>query len=106
MGAPLRENALGPNIFFLRLAGDRACTQAIPGARQPDDAATAERLKMTRHSGNVFRDVGFPPEEAQNLRRNLSYAETLRAARAVGQALIDRGLSAKRPLVILLAMES
>ena len=26
-----------------------------------------ERLKMTRGSGNVFRDLGFPPEEAQNL---------------------------------------
>jgi predicted XRE-type DNA-binding protein len=26
-----------------------------------------ERLKMKRGSGNVFRDIGFPPEEAQNL---------------------------------------
>ena len=26
-----------------------------------------EKLKMTRGSGNVFRDLGFPPEEAQNL---------------------------------------
>jgi len=24
--------------------------------------------KVTRSTGNVFRDVGFPPEEAQNLR--------------------------------------
>ncbi len=27
----------------------------------------SEKLKMTRGSGNVFRDLGFPPEEAQNL---------------------------------------
>ena len=27
----------------------------------------SERLKITRGSGNVFRDLGFPPEEAQNL---------------------------------------
>ncbi|MEI6724219.1 MAG: helix-turn-helix transcriptional regulator [Betaproteobacteria bacterium] len=26
-----------------------------------------EKLKMKRGSGNVFRDIGFPPEEAQNL---------------------------------------
>ncbi len=26
-----------------------------------------EKLKMERGSGNVFLDIGFPPEEAQNL---------------------------------------
>ena len=26
-----------------------------------------EKLKMKRGSGNVFRDIGFPPDEAQNL---------------------------------------
>ena len=26
-----------------------------------------EKLKMKRGSGNVFRDMGLPPEEAQNL---------------------------------------
>jgi predicted XRE-type DNA-binding protein len=26
-----------------------------------------ERLKMERGSGNVFLDIGFPPEEAHNL---------------------------------------
>lgn len=26
-----------------------------------------ERLKMERGSGNVFRDIGFSPDEAQNL---------------------------------------
>lgn len=25
------------------------------------------RVKMTKSSGNVFRDIGFPEEEAQNL---------------------------------------
>ena len=28
----------------------------------------AERLKIKRGSGNVFRDIGFSPEKAQNLR--------------------------------------
>lgn len=26
------------------------------------------KLKMTRSTGNVFRDVGFPPDEAEHLR--------------------------------------
>ena len=55
-----------------------------------------ERLKIERGSGNVFRDIGFSPEEAQNLhlrselmtrveqfvkRSNVTQAE---AARALG----------------------
>ncbi len=27
----------------------------------------AEKLSITRGSGNVFLDIGFPPDEAQNL---------------------------------------
>lgn len=30
--------------------------------------AMTENPEITRGSGNVFRDLGFPPEEAQNLR--------------------------------------
>ena len=26
------------------------------------------KLKMTRSTGNVFRDLGFPPDEAEHLR--------------------------------------
>ena len=33
--------------------------------------------------------------------RRISYAEALRAARAIGQALLERGISAERPVVIL-----
>ncbi|MFM2069498.1 MAG: hypothetical protein RLZZ584_4407, partial [Pseudomonadota bacterium] len=33
--------------------------------------------------------------------RSISYAEMLQRAQAVGQALVDRGLSAERPVVIL-----
>ena len=28
----------------------------------------SERLKLTRGSGNVFQDIGFAPEEAENLK--------------------------------------
>lgn len=27
-----------------------------------------ERLKIEHGSGNVFHDIGFPPEEAENLK--------------------------------------
>jgi feruloyl-CoA synthase len=33
--------------------------------------------------------------------RKVSYAEALAAARAIGQGLLDRGLSAERPVLIL-----
>jgi predicted XRE-type DNA-binding protein len=28
----------------------------------------SEKMKMTRGSGNVFRDIGFDPDEAENLK--------------------------------------
>jgi predicted XRE-type DNA-binding protein len=28
----------------------------------------SEKLKITRSSGNVFKDIGFSPEEAENLK--------------------------------------
>ena len=30
--------------------------------------AMSHKLKRTRGSGNIFADLGFPPEEAQNLK--------------------------------------
>ena len=30
--------------------------------------AMSHKLKRTRGSGNVFADLGFPPEEAKNLK--------------------------------------
>jgi len=38
--------------------------------------------------------------------RKITYLEALNAARAIGQALLDRGLSLKRPSSSCLAMES
>ena len=50
-------------------------------------ARTPDRLFLAARSGKGWRKV--------------SYAEALAAARAIGQGLLDRGLSAKRPVLIL-----
>ena len=53
----------------------------------PDHAFIAQRLRLSDGSTGDWQ--------------YLSYAQTLAAARSIAQALIDRGLSAERPLVIL-----
>ena len=40
----------------------------------------SERLKMTRGSGNVFVDLGFPPSEAENLLLRAQLMSRIRAA--------------------------
>lgn len=46
-----------------------------------------EKLKRTRGSGNVFRDIGFPPEEAENL---LLRAQLMSRIRDVARATTQR----------------
>ena len=53
----------------------------------PNHAFIAQRLRLSDGSTGDWQ--------------YLSYAQTLAAARSIAQALIDRGLSAERPLVIL-----
>lgn len=46
-----------------------------------------EKLKMTRGSGNVFQDVGFPPAEAENL---LMRAQLMTRIRDVARGMTQR----------------
>src|SRR5258708_25059568 len=48
-------------------AGLGAYAQAVQDNGSGKKAAMTEKLKRTRGSGNVFLDVGFPPDEAENL---------------------------------------
>ena len=60
------------------------------------------RAKVTRSSGNVFRDVGFGPEEAQHLlvRSELMLKiEKLLKARDLTQAAAARIMSVSQPRV-------
>jgi predicted XRE-type DNA-binding protein len=52
----------------------------------------SERLKVQRGSGNVFRDVGFAPEEAENL---LLRAQLMSEIREVARGM-TQAQSAKR----------
>lgn len=54
----------------------------------------SERVKMERSSGNVFLDIGFPPQEAHNL---LLHAELmLRVARFVKASGLTQKQAAAR----------
>ncbi|MEA2861632.1 MAG: feruloyl-CoA synthase [Methylobacteriaceae bacterium] len=56
---------------------------------------------MLEHWGAETPDAVFLAERAPDGWRRISYGETLRAVRAIAQALIDRKLSVERPVVIL-----
>lgn len=57
---------------------------------------------LLAHWARTTPDAVFLAErDASNTWRKVTYGEALAAARAVGQALLDRGLSAERPLMLL-----
>ena len=74
------------------------------------DAVTPLEAFPSRFTDRLESGAAAHPERTLVARRaadgdgewiRLSYAEVLRRARSIGQALLDRGLSAERPLVIL-----
>jgi predicted XRE-type DNA-binding protein len=59
-----------------------------------------ERLKIERGSGNVFSDIGFPPEEAQNLHLRselMTRVERFVKRSGVTQAQAARALGITQP---------
>jgi predicted XRE-type DNA-binding protein len=60
------------------------------------------RLKVTRSSGNVFRDLGFPPEEAEHLKVRsdlMIQLQKLITSRGFTQAETAKILRATQPRV-------
>ena len=60
------------------------------------------RLKITRSSGNVFRDLGFPPEEAEHLKVRsdlMIQLQKLIASRGFTQAETAKILHVTQPRV-------
>jgi feruloyl-CoA synthase len=97
--APLRPVRLGsPDVAFTtRPDGsiDIRPRQTLP----PYPARLTERLE---HWAATAPDRTFlARRDAGGAWRRVSYAETLDAVRRIGQALLDRGLSAERPVAIL-----
>ena len=61
-----------------------------------------DRSRLTRTSGNVFRDLGFPPEEAEHLlvRSDLMIkVQELIASRSLKQAEVAKILRVTQPRV-------
>src|SRR5580704_17003001 len=60
-----------------------------------------ERLAKWAHDAPDRTLFAMRARDAARAWRRISYGEALEAARRIGQSLLDRGLSAQRPLMIL-----
>jgi feruloyl-CoA synthase len=99
--APYRPVAFGPYESLI---------QPLPGGGFRLQASQPLAPYPRRYTEHLVRWAAELPEHTFLARRSpaagrpwlrLSYAETLRRVRALGQALLDLGLSAERPLVVL-----
>jgi feruloyl-CoA synthase len=99
VSARVREVRLGPFDLVLEHRPDGTIRARSPHPLGPYPARLTERLEYwAEHApGRTF----LAKRDAQGGWRRLTYAETLERARRIGQALLERGLSAERPLAIL-----
>ena len=99
MAAPIRRLRLGPSDTVVEPLGGGVLLMRSPHALGDYPARLTARLE---HWARVAPERTFIAKRGPDgAWRTLSYAETLAAARRIGQALLDRGLSAERPLAIL-----
>jgi len=97
--APIREVPLGTNDVQLERRADGAILLRSPHLLGAYPARLTERLAHWAREAPA-RDFLAQRDAAGSWRR-LSYARTYARVRAIGQALLERGLSAERPLAIL-----
>lgn len=97
--APIRKIALGPSGSRFAHRNDGAILIQSRHALGPYPAKITERLahwaRETPHAVFLAR------RDPSGGWRTLTYAQALRQVRSLGQALLDRGLSAASPLAIL-----
>jgi feruloyl-CoA synthase len=97
--APVRKVSLGPSDAIFVHRDDGAILIRSPHALPTYPAKLTERLV---HWARVTPERNFIAQrDANGAWRALSYAQTLRHVRAIGQALLDRDLSGERPVAIL-----
>jgi feruloyl-CoA synthase len=97
--APFRQVRLGPRSTTVRRDADGTVHLRSPEPLGECAAHTTERLvHWARHAPDR---TFLARRDAQGAWRRVSFADALDAARRIGQALLDRKLSAERPLVIL-----
>jgi len=97
--APLRKVALGPQDVIVETRADGCLLLRSPQALGPYPNKITERLV---HWAEVAPDrILFAQRDAQGAWRKVTYAQALEQARAIGEALLARNLSAERPIAIL-----
>ena len=98
-GAPYRPIDFGVTAVDLRpMAGGTVRVTA----RTPLGPYPVRNTDRLLHWADRTPGVSYMAKRgADRTWRHLSYAQALASARALGQALLDRGLSAERPLLIL-----
>ncbi len=99
MAAPLRPVRLGSSQATLTRRADGALLVRSVEALRPYPTCLTDRL--THWAGTAPQRVFLAKRGPDGAWRKITYAQTLDAVRRLGQALLDRGLSADRPLVIL-----
>ena len=99
MSARIREVRLGPFDLVLEHRPEGTIRARSPHPLGDYPARLTERLEhwAVRAPERTFLAKRGP----DGAWRRLAYAETLEGARRIGQALLERGLSAERPLAIL-----
>ncbi|MGH8765009.1 MAG: feruloyl-CoA synthase [Burkholderiales bacterium] len=97
--APIRRVPLGPADVRIERRPDGSMRLQSPHALGAFPARLTERLAHWAHEAPE-RDFVAQRDTSGGWRK-LSYAQAYSRVRAVGQALLDRGLSAERPLAIL-----
>jgi feruloyl-CoA synthase len=94
-----REVRLGPADAIMQRRADGTMTIRSPHPLGPYPTRLTERLE---HWAAAVPDRTFLAErDARDAWRRVSYAETLDTVRRLAAALLSRGLSAERPLMIL-----
>jgi feruloyl-CoA synthase len=99
MQAAMRDVRLGPSRVEIERRPDGAMIVRSRTALAPFPSKLSERLE---HWAQSAPDRVFLAQRgADGAWRRVRYAQALAAARSIGQALLDHGLSPQRPLAIL-----
>jgi feruloyl-CoA synthase len=97
--APLRPATLGPQDVIIEKRADGSMLLRSPQALGPYPAKITERLVYW--AKQAPDRVLFAQRDATGAWRTVTYAQALQQARAIGEALLARNLSAERPIAIL-----
>ena len=96
---PIRKIALGPSNTVFERRVDGAILMRSPHALGGYPGRLNERL--LHWARETPERIFLAKRDASGAWRTLAYAQTLALVRTLAQALLDRGLSAERPLAIL-----